>query len=110
MSCVKINALSYALLINALSKGEWTCQELADQIGLHRLTVYQYTKALHKVGMVHIVRWDKDRLGRDCIVVYKLGKGKDVPRGRKTDAQKQADYKKRVAAKAMIQAMAGVMR
>lgn len=87
---VKVNSLSYAQLIKAMIPGDLTCQELADETGLHLVTVYQYARDLHAARAAHIARFDPDVRGRHTVKVYKLGAGKDAPRVRMTGAQRQA--------------------
>jgi predicted ArsR family transcriptional regulator len=92
---VKINALTQAHLIKLLLDGDRTCQELAEETGLHYVTVLQYTRELHRAGAAHITRYDKDVRGRDMIKVYKLGKGKDAKREKKTACERQTQYRSR---------------
>ncbi len=92
---VKIGAITQAHLIKLLLDGDRTCQELADETGLHYVTVLQYTRELHKVGAAHICRWEKDVRGRDILKIYKLGKGKDAKREKLTGAQRQERTRKR---------------
>jgi hypothetical protein len=87
---IKINAITQAQLIKLMLDGMLTCQELAEETGLHYVTVLQYTRELHAVGAAHICWWEKDVLGRDSIKVYKIGKGKDAKRQRMTGAERQA--------------------
>lgn len=92
---VKINALTQAHLIKLLLDGDRTCQELAEETGLHYVTVLQYTRELHRAGAAHITRYEKDIRGRDMIKVYKIGKGKDAKREKMTSAEKQARVRNR---------------
>jgi len=87
---IKINAISQAQLIKAMLNGTLTCQELAEETGLHYVTVLQYTRELHAAGAAHICCWEKDILGRDSIKIYMIGEGKDAKRQRMTAAQRQA--------------------
>jgi hypothetical protein len=86
---IKINAILQAQLIKLLLEDEYSCEELAQETGLNYITVLQYTRELHRAGAAHIVRYEKDRLGRDSIKVYKLGAGKDAKRARLSPAQRQ---------------------
>ena len=87
---IKINAICQAQLIKLLLDGVYTCHELAEQTGLHYVTVLQYTRELHSAGAVHICMWEKDVHGRDAIRIYKIGEGKDAKRQRMTGAERQA--------------------
>jgi predicted ArsR family transcriptional regulator len=92
---IKINALAQAQLIKLLLDGVYTCHELAEQTGLHYVTVLQYTRELHAAGAAHICAWEKDGRGRDAIKVYKIGEGKDAKRKKMTGAQRQAKSRER---------------
>lgn len=104
---VKVNAMAYAHLVKALFTGDHNCDELAEITGLHKLTVYQYCRELHKVKAVHICRRDPDRLGRHTVKVYKLGEAKDAPRVRMTGAERQAATRARAKAKELTMVMGG---
>ena len=90
---IKINALSQAQLIKAMLDGMLNCQELAEETGLHYVTVLQYTRELHAAGAAHITHWEKDARGRDSIKVYKIGEGKDAKRERMSRAARSARYR-----------------
>ena len=81
---IKINAITQAHLIKLLLEGTYTCQELADETGLHYVTVLHYTRELHRAGAAHIASWEKDLRGRDLVKIYKLGVGRDAKRQKKT--------------------------
>lgn len=107
---MKINAHFYAKLIKAMIPGDLNCQELADETGLHYVTVLEYTRELHKAKAAHIVRWEKDSRGRDGIKVYKLGSGKDAVRQRLTGAERQERVRARRAAAQKAAVLAGTGR
>ena len=90
---IKINAILQAHLIKLLLEGTYTCQELADETGLHYVTVCQYTRELHRAGAAHIAAWEKDKRGRDLAKIYKLGEGNDKRRQKKTMAERQIAYR-----------------
>lgn len=90
---IKINAILQAQLIKLLLDGTYTCQELAEETGLHYVTVLQYTRELHRVGAAHISGWEKDQRGRDLSKIYKLGLGRDAKRHKKTAAERQLAYR-----------------
>ncbi len=92
---IKVNALTQAHLIKLLLDGDRTCQELAEETGLHYVTVLQYTRELHRAGAAHIHQYEKDSRGRCMIKVYKLGKGKDAKREKMTSAERQARVRSR---------------
>ena len=90
MACVKVNAKSFALMIASISLRSRTLQSIADETGLHKATVGNYIRELHKVGLCHISGWEKDRLGRDCIPIFTWGFGADKKRHKYSSAQRQA--------------------
>lgn len=87
---IKINAISQARLIALMLEGIYTCRELAEETGLHYVTVLQYTRELRRAGAAHIARWEKDERGRDNLKIYQIGQGRDARRQRLTAAQRQA--------------------
>lgn len=105
---IKINAILQAKLIEAMLDGTLTCMELAEETGLHYVTVLQYTRELHRAGAAYIDHWEKDVRGRDLIKVYKIGRGKDAKRYKMTAVQRQAAYRAKKKTAAMVAAMSGV--
>lgn len=103
---VKVNALAFAHLIKNMD-GTLTCQELAEQSGLHYVTVLHYTRTMHKVGAAHISGWDKDSRGRDIIKLYKLGPGRDAKREKMGGAERQRRYRAKRKMGELIAATAG---
>jgi len=102
----KVGAMSYAKLLKAMVPGTLTCIELADEVGLHVLTVYDYTKAMHKEGAIHIADWDTDAMGRENIRIYRLGPGKDAVARRKPRSLISAEYRARKKQMELMQRMA----
>ncbi len=103
----KMNAFTYAVLIRLMMDGTRTCRELAEETGLHILTVYDYTYHLHKSGAAFIVTWDGE--GRHQTRIYMIGRGKDAPRPSKSRKQIADDYRSRKAAKDLLHRMAGAV-
>jgi hypothetical protein len=104
---IKINAFTQARLIRLLLDGDLNCAELAQETGLHYVTVLQYTRELHRAGAAHIVRWEKDSRDRDSLKVYKLGVGKDAKRDKLTAAQRQERVRKRKQMASLLGLTAG---
>ena len=86
---VKVGALSYANMIKLLLDGDYTCAELAEETGLHYVTILHYTRELHKAKAVHITRWEPDTRGRYLCKVFKIGSDKDAKRPSMTRAERQ---------------------
>ena len=103
---VKVNALSYAHLIRLLMDGDYNCTELAEETGLHYVTVLHYTRELYKVKAIHIARWEPDCRGRHLIKVYKIGTAKDIKRPRMTRAERQQRARAKKKAMQLIGRMA----
>lgn len=100
---VKVNAMSFGKLVRFMMDGVYSCQELAELTGLHIITVYQYTRELHKAGACRIVEWREDSRGRQMIKVYQIGLGRDMPRMRLTSAERQKASRQRKKANARQQ-------
>lgn len=104
---IKMGAISYAKMIRLLMDGTMTCAEIAEETGLHLLTVYQYTRELHREGVIHIALWEKDSRGRDAIKVYRFGEGKDAKRYAMTQRERAARYREKKAGLAFINRVSG---
>ena len=107
---IKVNAMIYANLIVLMMDGAYTLHELADETGLHYLTVCQYTRAIYKAGAAHITAWQFDSRGFDSEKIYKIGPGKDAKRRKLTGAQRQARVREWQKAHKHAQVMAGKAR
>lgn len=90
---VKVGAISYAHLVKLLLDGIWTNKELAEQTGLHYVTVCQYTREMHRAKAVYICEWQQDIRDRDSVRVYKIGTGKDKARRRLSAAERQRRHR-----------------
>ena len=101
----KVNAMTFAILTKMLMEGTRTCQELADDTGLHKLTIYDWTRELHRQGVIHICMWEGE--GRSSTRIFKFGPGKDAPRPVKTRKQISEDYKTRKKAVQLLHRLAG---
>jgi hypothetical protein len=94
---VKINAFTFTRLIGLLMEGTRTMQELADDTGLHYVTVQSYCRAMFAQRVIHIAAYAG--VGRDACRVYKLGRGENARRRRKSRKDITRDYRARVAAR-----------
>lgn len=102
---MKIGAMSYAKLMRYLMEGTLTCNELAEATGLHKLTVYQYTRALHKEKVIHIAFWEGE--GRNKTKIYMLGNKPDVKKVRKDRKLISKEYRDRQKQMKLNQILAG---
>lgn len=106
--CIKVNAITQAKLIAAMLEGDLSCQELAEETGLHYVTVLQYTRELHRAGAAHIVRYEPDARGRHLIRIYKIGRGTDAKRsGKLSSADRQARTRAKRHAQNLLAVSAG---
>jgi predicted ArsR family transcriptional regulator len=87
-----------------LFDGPCTIAEIADETGLHYMTVQIYLRELRRAEAAHIAAWEKDKQGRDVIKVYAIGPGKDAKRRKLTPAERQRTYKARLKEKATLRA------
>jgi hypothetical protein len=92
---IKVNAMSFALLVKEMLAGVYTCAELAERTGLHYVTVLNYTRAMHKAGSAHIVGWRRNKLHRYVLKIYGIGNMPDArkPYEAKTTAQRTQKYR-----------------
>ena len=107
---VKMNAVLTIRVIKLLFYNEMTAHDVAEETGLHLVTVSRYIREMHKQKMAHIVAWEKDSKGRDVTAVWKFGRGADKPRSVISAAERQRAYKQRLKQKEIIQRMAGQLR
>lgn len=106
-TCVKVNAMSYAIMLKNMIDGDNTCFDLAEITGLHVLTVYYYCRELHKQGVIHVSHYEPDVHGRHTTKVYKFGPGRDAKRIQMSAVERQARHRAKVAAQQVSQVMAG---
>lgn len=92
---LKVNQDTYARVFASLLHGPATTHELVIETGLHLVTMQSLMTCLKKHKVVHIVAWEKDRLGRDCTPVYAFGTGRDKARAKMTNAERTAAYRAR---------------
>lgn len=75
--------------------GIYTLDQLAEKTGLYKKTVMHYARELHIEKVCHIARYEKDRVGRQQKIVYKLGEGKDAERVTRPKSERLKDYRLR---------------
>lgn len=103
----KVNYTATAIVLKTLMEGPASVAELVDAAGLHKVTTYNFMRVLRRHKVVHIASWETDRLGRDCMPVFALGKGKDKPRRKLTGAERTANMRERKRLAAIAAAIAG---
>jgi len=92
---VKVNAMSFAILVKEMLAGEYTCEQLSERTGLHYVTVLRYTREMHRAGSAYICAWRMDKRRQYVLKVYGVGNREDVdkPRKAKTPAERQLKYR-----------------
>jgi len=91
----KINQEVYAKLLKFLISNDATLKQLADESGLHVITVGNLIKTFRKHKLVHICEWEMDRLGRDQTMIIRWGEGKDIKRFRMSGKERQRLHRAR---------------
>lgn len=94
MAQLKLNAMLQGRLIAMLWHGA-TVAELADETGLHRLTINEYIEGLRKAEICFVGRWMPDTRGRLSVAEHKLGEGKDAKRTPVPRKQITANFRQR---------------
>jgi hypothetical protein len=70
--------------------------QLADAVHCHFRTAGRVLAQMHKLGQVHIVRWERSQ--GSALPVYALGLGEDAPRPVKlTDKERKARSKAKLS-------------
>lgn len=105
---VKVNAMSYAILVAHMLDGKYDNQQLAGMTGLHYRTVCQYTRELLKHHAAFVCDWHPDAKGRRTLAVVSIGHGLSVPRPRYTPAQRQARHRAKKRKEELAQQGLGV--
>lgn len=91
----KINHIKLAKTFALLHNGPVTATQLAVEAEVHLVTAQSWLRELRKQEAVHISKWLPDSLGRDCIPVYALGKGEDLPRRKTARAEIMRRYREK---------------
>lgn len=110
---LKLNAMSYGKLLEALIEGPCTYKDLEAATGLHEWTIRGVIQVLTgQVGgvrkLVHVCGWDTDRRGLRTIKVYKFDPDKrDMPRPRKSVAERSKAYRERSKTRFISNALTG---
>lgn len=102
----KLNTMIYAMLIKLLMDGTRSCAELAEETGLHKLTVYQACREFHRQGLIHINMYENDSAGKPSIKIYMWGEAKDAKRRPKPRNQIRNEYRARKRMADQLAAMA----
>lgn len=91
----KVNQDAYTRIIKALMKEPQTLTSLQELTGLHRVTLQRLFRTFRAHKIVHISDWEQDRRGADAFAVFTLGKGKDKPKYKMTQAERARLWRER---------------
>lgn len=98
---VKLNALTFAIMLHELQQGPCTPKDLIAVTGFHRTTMQSYIRAMHSKGCIHIAGYERapGLIGwRNRVTIYALGAGPDVAAPRPmTKAERCRQYRERQA-------------
>ena len=75
-----LNHIALAMLTRLLLDGDMTCAELAEETGLHYVTVLRYCRELQLAGAAYVRYWEANTQGKFVVRVLALGIEKDAPR------------------------------
>lgn len=70
---VKINHVSYALLIKRMMGVPACVVDLCDFTGLNERTVWGIVRVLRRHKVIHVAKWGQDSIGRWQIAYYCVG-------------------------------------
>ena len=104
---VHITPLAFAIMLEALQSGA-SIDRIANITGLCRKSVERHTGMMYLRKLIHIHDWERDSRGRWVIRVYKWGNRPDAKKpAPKTQAEKDADCRKKRKQLRLIAATAG---
>ena len=93
---IRVNAIAIAEMLKAAQEGVYTSHELVEITGLSINTVRGYMNVFHKKGIVHIADWEEDPKGNRTRKVFKLGKGKDMPKPKQSMSEINRRYREKM--------------
>lgn len=94
---VRLSYETFAMLLEELTSGPCTANQLAEASGMGHRYVRRLLKALKARKLVHISGYDKDSRGRLSVTVFSLGHGRDAPRKGKSREAINREYRTRKA-------------
>jgi DNA-binding IclR family transcriptional regulator len=77
------SSIAFTLMLKVLLERDGcTAQEIADESGLNRLTIYRWLMVMHRHRVVHVSGWTKCGVRNVPTRLFKLGFGADAKRPR----------------------------
>jgi predicted ArsR family transcriptional regulator len=102
MTKMRIGPYSFAGLIKLLMADGHTLKELAEETGLHYVTVRDWMTEFKRQKIVYVSAWVEDAAGRRGVRQYRFGEQPDKTRPRRqSGAERQRTYKARRALRQM---------
>jgi DNA-binding Lrp family transcriptional regulator len=92
--------MAFAQMIRLLMDGPHTFAELAEETGLHYVTVREWVREMHLQGIVRVSTWVENKRGARVVAAFVFGEGKDCRRPTPKDGrQRTREYIARKAAR-----------
>ena len=92
--------MAFAQMIRLLTQDPHTFAELAEETGLHYITVREWVREMHRQGIVRVAAWVENTRGHRRIEAFMFGEGADAKKPRpKSGAQRTREYIARKAAR-----------
>jgi predicted ArsR family transcriptional regulator len=108
---IRMGPLLYADVIRLLIDGPITQQDIIDETGLHKFTIRDYLKALHKRKLIHIAVWSMTGPRRHRVAHWMWGRGTDARRPpRIPSSTRAAHYRQRKAARELQATVNSIVR
>lgn len=104
---IKMSCISMAQMMKCLMEGIYSCREIAEETGLHYITVLQYTREMHLAGVLYIKAWEKDSRNKDAIRIYAFGNKPDAKRKTLSMAERSHRRREKIKQMKLLQCMAG---
>ena len=94
-SASRNNPVITAKMIEELQKTSHSYDSLSEAVGLSKVAVATWIKAMRQAGMVHISAWTDDKRGRKFTPMYSWGNRADLARAgqARTAAERMRAYR-----------------
>lgn len=77
--------------------------DVVETTGVHKTTATRLVHTLHKERVIYISGWAEDAMGRDHTPIFSFGDHEDVPRKKRSGAERSRDYRDRKRAALKLQ-------
>lgn len=89
----KFSMIHAVNLVSLIQEHPYTAHQLAEKTGLHLRTVYDFCNVGKMKRLLHIIGWEPDALGRDCIPIFAWGYAVNATRTKLTPAERAKRYR-----------------